>query len=86
MCQIGRKDTFQRIMSVSEHFNHEAFDFIPRSFVLPYDKLKFQNYSQIAGKNAIYIAKPTRGAQGDDIILFRDLRDLTTKRYSEMVI
>lgn len=32
---IGRKDVFQRIMNLGEHFNSEAFDFMPRTFVLP---------------------------------------------------
>lgn len=37
MCVIGRKDVFQRIIQVAEHFNQDAFDFIPRSFVFPQD-------------------------------------------------
>ena len=35
MYLIGRKDVFQRVMALGEHFNHDRFDFIPRSFVLP---------------------------------------------------
>ena len=44
MQSIGRKDTFQKMIAVAEHFNKEAFDFIPRTFVLPQEYNKFKNY------------------------------------------
>lgn len=40
----------------------------------------------IAGKSAIYIAKPLHGSQGSSIVLFRDLRELSSKKYEEMVV
>ena len=73
-------------MSVSEHYNAPAFEFIPRSFVLPYEFAQFQNYAKISGKNARYIAKPTAGCEGDDIILFKELKDWTTKSNAEKVV
>lgn len=73
-------------MSIAEHFNKEAFDFIPRTFVLPQDYNQFKNYLTISGKNAVFIAKPAQGSQGDDIRLFRDLRELGSKKYQDTVV
>lgn len=85
-CPLGAKDIQKRFMAVSEHYNPEAYDFIPRSFVLPWDFPQFQNYTKIAGKNARYIAKPVHGAEGDDIILFKELKDWSTKGNHEKVV
>lgn len=50
---------------------------IPPSFnlSLPSDNKRFEEYRK-SKKDAIYIAKPQVGAQGDNIALFKDLHDL----------
>ena len=71
---------------MADHFLPEAFDIIPRSFILPQELQKFQNYQLISGKNAIYIGKGFQGSQGDGIFLFREVRELQSKRHQEIVV
>ena len=40
----------------------------------------------IAGKSAIYIAKPLQGSQGDNIVLFKDIREISNKKYDDLVV
>lgn len=65
-------------MSVCLDLNPEAYDFIPPQFQFPEQKEKFIAYMK-AHKGCCYIAKPQAGAQGDCIILFRDLKELELK-------
>ena len=73
-------------MALGEPFHPEAFDYIPRSFILPAQLQQFKHYQLIAGKSATYIAKPLQGSQGDNIVLFKDLRELQSKRFDELVV
>lgn len=75
---IGRKDIFQRIIETAEHFNPNSYDFIPRTFILPEEMYQFKNYQKIAGKSATFISKPSSGAKGNKIMLFWDLKELSS--------
>jgi hypothetical protein len=50
------------------------YDFIPTSWILPNDMLKFQLHLK-SKKDAFYIAKPDRGCQGKGIFLFKNMED-----------
>ena len=43
---LSRKDTFQEMMAIACDQNDEAFDFIPRTFVMPRDEAQFHKYQK----------------------------------------
>lgn len=77
---------FHKIIQVGEHFYPEAFDFIPRTFILPEDTQKLLNYQKIVGKSATYVAKSFNGSMGQDIKLFKEYKELSGKKYKEAVV
>jgi len=84
--ELGRKDVFERMMSVGSDISPETFDFVPPSFIFPRDQAKFEAY-QKKHKNAVFIAKPDSGCQGDGIVLFNSLKQLPVyKDVGEMVV
>lgn len=84
--RLGHKDVLHKIIQIGEHFAPESFDFIPRTFILPEDGLKFQNYQKIAGKHATFIAKTFNGSAGHDVKLFKELKDLQSMKHEEIVV
>ena len=68
---LAHKDVFGRAMRFCMDIDEEAYNFIPPTFQLPDNKdmQRFEAY-QKKHPNAIYIAKPQVGAQGDSISLF----------------
>jgi len=53
--------------------------------VFPEDRQRFVKYQE-KHKNSVFIAKPHGGAQGDDIFLFNDLRQLPQYKNQELVV
>ena len=41
---ISRKDNFENMMSIAANIDEKAYDFVPRTFVLPNDEKKFLEY------------------------------------------
>jgi hypothetical protein len=74
---LAHKDTFAALMNLCMRVNPKGYDMIPPSFNLSLagDRKRFDTYQQDK-KDCVYIAKPQVGAQGDNIALFRDLKDL----------
>lgn len=60
-------------MSIGSKVAPGEFDFMPPSFNFPQDKELFEIYCKNNPK-AVYIAKPQNGAQGDGIVLFKELK------------
>ena len=61
------------MMSIAANIDPQAYDFVPRTFVLPNDEKRFLEYKE-NNKNAVFIAKPSSGSEGNNIKLFQDLR------------
>ena len=74
---LAHKDTFADMMNFCMQIDPKGYDMIPPSFNLSLtsENKRFEAY-QADHKDAIYIAKPQAGAQGDNIALFKELRDL----------
>ena len=74
---LAHKDTFASQMNFVSTVDPESFDFIPPSYKLP-DPQEFARFSAYkeAHPNATFIAKPTSGGCGDNIFLFKELREL----------
>jgi hypothetical protein len=62
-------------MILASDMNAEASDFVPPQFNYPEDRSKLVDYMK-THKNCCFIAKPECSAQGEGIIVFRDLKEL----------
>lgn len=40
----------------------------------------------MVGKSSVFIAKPCQGSQGDNITLFKDMREILAKKHQELII
>lgn len=83
---VGRKDVFQRIVQASEHFVPGIFDFVPKTFIFSQETALFKQYQAKMGKGISYIAKPVKGAKGNSIVLFRELKELSSKWMEDTVV
>lgn len=63
----------------------EEYDFAPRTFIFPQEEASFEAY-QKKNPNAIFIAKPQGGCQGDGMVLFQNLRDVPESTSKEMIV
>ena len=61
------------MMLIAANIDPQAYDFVPRTFVLPNDEKKLLEYQEI-NKSAVFIAKPSSGSEGNNIKLFQDLK------------
>lgn len=82
---LGQKDQFQDMMNIGGYFDDEAFDFVPRTFIFPQERERFIKY-QSKHKDAMFIGKPQKGAKGDKIVLFNDLRQVPFTLEDNMVV
>lgn len=85
---LAHKDQFSNLMNLGMKLSSEEddFDFIPRSFLFPKQKQAFIDYSSKL-KNKTFIAKACAGSMGDNIYVFKDLKNLnTTTLGDEMVV
>ena len=74
---LGHKDVFASAMRLGTDIDADSYDFIPPTFQFPHpqEDVRFQAY-QKRHPNITYIAKPQRGACGNQIHLFKEMRDL----------
>ena len=74
---LAHKDVFASAMQFCSDVDDTAYNFVPPTFQFPSNKdmQRFQEYSK-KHPNATFIAKPQVGAQGDSIVLFKQLREL----------
>ena len=78
---VAHKDSLKSMMDLCRCFNKEAYEFVPFTFVLPRESEEFNDYSK-KRKNALYIAKPSSGSQGDNMMLFKDAKDIPNFKYN----
>ena len=81
LCQ--KKDT-HFVIDKFKSFYPSKFNFLPISYRLPEDNEKLQiemllQYNKTNPK--VFIAKPTKGSQGDGIFIVQDYKDIPQKTY-----
>eukprot|EP00756_Hemistasia_phaeocysticola_P030706 Hpha_TRINITY_DN16307_c1_g1::TRINITY_DN16307_c1_g1_i1::g.59341::m.59341/K16600/TTLL2; tubulin polyglutamylase TTLL2 len=78
--EITKKDTLMRNIRRMKGVFGQVCDFLPTTFTLPGDYVKFcQDYAAArdADPNTCYICKPSDMSRGRKIFLFRDIGELT---------
>lgn len=79
MGEVTRKDNLARNMMKMAKAIPEEFNFVPRSWILPADHNILQNYVKdlkARKKYKTFIVKPSNGAQGHGIALFRNVEKI----------
>ena len=84
---LCHKDKFKDMMQVISYVNPEVFEFVPPSFVFPHEEDLWREYAnRKSNANVTYIAKPSKGTQGEGICLFRELSVVPEHIKEEMVV
>lgn len=76
---ICKKDSLARILRKMIGIYGKIFNFSPQSFILPKDRDLFANFYAMEkedGNDATWICKPSSGAQGRGIYVFREIEEL----------
>ncbi|XP_075244954.1 tubulin polyglutamylase TTLL7-like [Convolutriloba macropyga] len=77
MGEVCRKDALARNMMKIQKFFPNDYDFVPKTWNMPLDGNSFLNYVKESGKKRrrikTFIAKPSNGAMGNGIRLFRNV-------------
>ncbi|CAL1536025.1 unnamed protein product [Lymnaea stagnalis] len=75
MVEVTRKDSLARNMIKMSKVMPEEFNFVPRTWILPTDYSVLQNFAKemkIKRKSKTFIVKPSNGAQGHGISLYKN--------------
>ncbi|XP_062597635.1 tubulin polyglutamylase TTLL7-like, partial [Saccostrea cucullata] len=75
MVEVTRKDCLARNMIKIQRHHADEFNFVPKSWILPADFSMLQNYAKdlkAKKKYKTFIVKPSNGAQGHGIQLYRN--------------
>ncbi|CAG5115127.1 unnamed protein product [Candidula unifasciata] len=84
MVEVTRKDALARNFSKMQKAIPDVYNFIPKTWVLPADYLLLQNYAKDMKqkkKNVTFIVKPSNGAQGHGISLFRNAEKIQSSEH-----
>lgn len=76
MNTLHRKNNLAKNLHRMQEYDPEAYDFFPRTFLLPYDNLKLRQYFQETKRQGItktFIVKPEASCQGRGIFLTQDI-------------
>ncbi|BFZ00035.1 hypothetical protein BsWGS_03074 [Bradybaena similaris] len=84
MVEITRKDALARNFSKMQKAMPDVYNFIPKTWILPADHSLLQNYAKDMKqkkKNVTFIVKPSNGAQGHGITLFRNAEKIHSSEH-----
>jgi hypothetical protein len=74
---ICKKDKLARILRKMQMLHGRLYGFMPQSFILPKDHAAFvETHAAVQREDAAWICKPSGGAQGRGIYVFRDADEL----------
>ena len=65
--QLGRKDHMWKNLNKQRRAFPEAYNFVPTTYIFPYDFDRFEMIREGADKNTLWIMKPTNSACGRGI-------------------
>lgn len=82
MNTLHRKNNLAKNLYRMQDEDPEAYDFFPRTFLLPHDSIRLKNYYQEIRKQGIlktFIVKPEANCQGRGIFLTQDINCILFK-------
>ena len=65
--QLGRKDYMWKNLNKQRRAFPQAYNFVPMTYIFPFDYDRFEMIRQNADKNTLWIMKPTNQACGRGI-------------------
>ncbi|XP_005098301.1 tubulin polyglutamylase TTLL7 [Aplysia californica] len=84
MGEVTRKDALARNVSKMQKAVPDEFNFIPKTWILPADYSLLQNYAKemkMKKKPRTFIVKPSNGAQGHGISLYRNAEKIPSQEH-----